>query len=129
MPISLRLRHATTCYGPEKAKLCVPDGCPSNSCNADIDCQTMSDNAVCESTSGIRRCLPSCNDSARCEDHQICENNGHCENKACDNDSDCPVNFACLSASCQRRFCSTDDACDGYCVLGSCYDVPGSCSD
>ena len=38
----------TTCYGPEKANLCVPDGCPNNSCNADIDCQSMSDNAVWE---------------------------------------------------------------------------------
>jgi hypothetical protein len=116
------------CLRPDRAELCGSDGCPSNECNAAIDCMNKGAGYVCENFNGIRLCVPPCSTAQPCSAHEQCNTDGLCENKSCANASDCPNDFDCIGTSCQRRFCQDDSLCSGFCVLGSCYAEAGSCS-
>jgi hypothetical protein len=44
----------------------------------------------------------------------------------CTRNDQCPVNFAC-SMTCQRKSCTSDSDCAGFCVNGACYSDIGTC--
>lgn len=127
------------CQGPVES-YCVPPGgppacggpcqIPPSTCTADADCAfgDICVPAPC-SCNGEMVCQNGCSAANPCPEGQGCMPGGHCEPQACGTMS-CDWNFICNQAQqrCERRPCSSDEVCrGGACVLGSCYNQPGTC--
>jgi hypothetical protein len=125
---------------PQSFNECVPpgvfpgcgicDGSPST-CSSDADCAAMGSAWICESVGcvcqGQTHCVQGCASDPDCAIGEVCGPTHRCQPKPCHVPSDCPANFACSGTSCQRLPCTTDAACQGYCVKDSCYAMPGTC--
>lgn len=126
-----------TCTG---GTVCAPPGTPQgcgacniepSNCDTDGDCGAPS--MICEpipcSCENNRACTAGCVDDTTCDEGDACEPaTGRCSPKACDGEADCPASFDCSSGACERRACTADSDCDGYCVLGFCYQSQGTCT-
>lgn len=128
----------------------TPAGCgicfkPENPCSTDSDCTIIDDAAatkpyVCGPGSGCScgfgpsgECIPACTGPGDCSPDEACSVSGHCVPKPCATDADCPspstVDYACSAGFCGIKSCSSDADCGGhYCVNGTCYPQPGSCT-
>ena len=106
---------------------------PDKPCEDDTDCQEWLE--VCEPDpvpcpcGATWGCKAPCQSAADCDDLQVCDGGGHCVMPSCEEDADCHPNHSCVEGSCQRGTCASSDQCDDWCVLGACYDTPGSCTD
>ncbi len=134
-------RTMSDCTGTMSSEECVPPGgfpgcgiCfnPMPACTADADCASQGPDSICAlplcSCMGLMACVAGCTSSAACAVGETCASSHHCEPTACASDGDCPTNFGCTSSQCQRKTCTSDAACAGYCVEGSCYDALGTCT-
>lgn len=114
----------------EGPSYCGGAGCLLTACSSDGDCQSMG-LYVCEPVDccGGTYCIPGCDGDDPCPVGQTCTADSHCVAQSCTSEA-CPPNFDCgagADPTCARRPCSSDAECDGYCVLGSCYDKLGFC--
>jgi hypothetical protein len=103
-------------------------------CTVDDDCSDAGTTSICENylcPSGTgRSCFPGCTD-AQCgptdQTGLVCAASGRCQAKSCQGAPDCPTNFDCNAGYCQRRTCTSDATCQGYCVTGKCGSALGTC--
>lgn len=105
---------------------------PDIPCEDDTDCQDSL--GVCEPNPYPCPCDPSiwgctapCESDDGCDGVKVCDGGGHCVMPSCGQDGDCPANHGCVEGSCARDTCAHSSECDDWCVLGSCYDFPGTC--
>ncbi len=125
------------CVNPDEFRCggaCNPQ--PGN-CAVDADCNAdragAGGPAICEpircACSGApRACVPGCITSDDCDQGQTCTvATGRCQPTACSAAAPCPLDFDCTAGACQRRSCTSDVACDGYCVEGLCRGGLGEC--
>jgi hypothetical protein len=113
------------------APMCGGAGCGLKTCSLDGDCQGMGGPSVCdiEPCCGDKRCIPGCTKDADCGQGRVCTPDFHCVAQPCDK-TPCPENFDCgmgAVPTCARRMCASDVVCQGWCVLGACYEKPGTC--
>jgi hypothetical protein len=104
-------------------------------CNVDNDCaeagpeSLICENYICPSGMG-RSCFAGCTD-AQCgptdQTGLVCAANHRCQAKSCQQPTDCPTNFDCNTGFCQRRACTSDAVCQGYCVNKKCASALGTC--
>jgi hypothetical protein len=99
-------------------------------CVVDKDCGSGGGVMVCDpipcSCFGGSLCVPACTDGS-CDDGFACDPQMHrCAPKSCLHASECGTDFIC-NMTCQRRPCSSDAQCDGYCVTGTCFAKAGEC--
>jgi hypothetical protein len=104
-------------------------------CNVDNDCaeagpeSLICENYICPSGMG-RSCFAGCTD-AQCgptdQTGLVCAANHRCQAKSCQQPTDCPTNFDCNAGFCQRRACTSDAMCQGYCVNKKCANALGTC--
>lgn len=120
--------------------VCAPPGTPAgcgvcntepSSCDTDGDCGAPA--MICEpiacSCEGNRACTTGCGDTSPCAEGFSCDAaTARCMATACGGEADCPPSFDCTSGACARRTCDDDTDCDGYCVLGLCYESQGTCT-
>lgn len=130
-------RKDADCTGPseycavEGPSYCGGAGCLLTACVNDGDCQAMG-LFVCEQIGDCCSgtfCIQGCDADDPCPTGQSCTADNHCVAQPCASEA-CPANFDCGSGAdptCARRACSSDADCDGYCVLGACYDKLGFC--
>jgi hypothetical protein len=77
-------------------------------------------------------CEPGCT-LGPCLTGETCQPDARCRPTDCQGDSDCPPNFGCRPAGdggarvCQRRTCTGDAQCQGFCVKGQCFPTAGKC--
>jgi hypothetical protein len=100
-------------------------------CASDSDCQgdggeLICDVAECTCLPPAMSCMRGCADSSSCRPGQTCTAH-HCVPISCQGDADCPTDFECSNGTCERKPCTTDAICGGYCVNGACYSAPGTC--
>lgn len=131
-------RTSTDCDGMDGsfcaypgAPSCGGAGCFGEPCAVDGDCVVRGGLSVCEldSCCGVLICKAGCSVDTDCGEGQSCAADHHCVAQSCASGG-CPSDFDCGGDAlpvCLRRSCVDDSACDGYCVLGSCYSTPGSC--
>ena len=110
-------------------------GTTATTCEVDGDCADagypsfICESYLCPAGTG-QACFPACTEAA-CgptdETGLVCASDGRCRSKSCQAPSDCPTNFDCDAHQCRRRTCTTDAACQGYCVNGSCASALGTC--
>lgn len=128
---------------PGASEYCVPPGTaagcgicftPETPCTSDDECTSAGAHYVCEvppcSCDGTtKECRPGCQSEADCPAPQICGTDHRCAGLPCDPTSPCPANFVCsnLTSTCERRACTSDVECQGFCVLAQCYDELGTC--
>jgi hypothetical protein len=108
--------------------LCLNELLP---CGTDNDCQVdggglVCDVVACACSPGARGCIRGCEDASGCRPGEACVA-GHCRPISCQGDADCPTDFGCNNRICERKTCTTDAICSGYCVNGSCYSTLGTC--
>lgn len=120
------------CVPPTGWMGCGGPACPPlTPCTGDADCAAQGATFICvvfPCCNGVQACTQGCTSDAVCAMGETCASNHRCVPTACTSAGDCPVDFDCESSACQRRACASDAACSGYCVLGSCYQTPGTCS-
>lgn len=138
--IALECPDNEYCFAPGQPMcgICME---PESTCGTDADCTEAGH--VCDwvrSTTCLcgpyKSCGPRCDaeDGVPCDpDTQVCSADGHCVERTCEKDDDCNPAFACADAEgakvCTRKTCDSVDDCDcGWCVNGSCYLEPGTCS-
>jgi hypothetical protein len=115
----------------EGPSYCGGAGCLLTACVSDGDCQAMG-LFVCEAIGDCCNgtyCIQGCDGDDPCPVGQACTADSHCVPQPCI-DEGCPANFDCgggADPTCARRACSSDAECQGYCVLGACYDKLGFC--
>jgi len=109
---------------------------PDVTCDADAECQTQGEHYICTPASctcsgNLSECKEGCILDEDCGSaHLVCDPTHRCIPRPCENDGECPDNFACgpgTDSSCTRETCTSDTDCDDYCVLGRCYDELGWC--
>lgn len=119
----------TTCAAPGAPPPCGPCIADPGDCTQDSTCAAGD---ICEpihcQCSGESACVPGCT-AGSCPDGESCDMAQHprCVASTCSGASPCPADFDCEDGSCQRRVCTTDVTCDGFCVLGLCYSGRGEC--
>jgi hypothetical protein len=101
-------------------------------CTTDAECAARGAGMICEplacSCIDSRACVPGCTDDTVCAEGTHCDlAAARCVPTPCPTGTECPTNFACGGGTCARTTCTTDAACDGYCVLGACYSSAGEC--
>jgi hypothetical protein len=114
---------------PHGCGMCNPE---PGDCTADGDCNV---GEVCEpmacSCEGQRVCTSGCTvgPADPCALGTTCDGEDHprCQPSDCDALTPCPPDFDCDAGACTRRSCVADVTCDGWCVLGFCYDGYGEC--
>lgn len=124
---------AESCFPPGASPGCGACLIPDMVCADDTACTNPGE--ICEpaqcACNGEKTCVPGCADASTCAVGQACEAL-RCVAKPCAGAADCPDNFDCAAGAsgmrCARRACMNDAGCDGTCVLGSCHDMPGTCS-
>ncbi|MFT3766650.1 MAG: hypothetical protein QM820_14215 [Minicystis sp.] len=136
-----KCRHGSDCKGGAQ---CLPPGqampCGTcfngpDECGSDSECTATGPTAICDpvpcACSGQKHCVAGCSANTDCEPGKSCGADHRCAPSECAQQLDCPTNFVCppiMQPKCERRKCSVDPECDvGYCVEGSCFDVPGTC--
>ncbi|MEZ4438691.1 MAG: hypothetical protein R3B72_06360 [Polyangiaceae bacterium] len=126
------------CLGPTESIGCgACEAPPDDPCLDDAECKTLGAHFICApqvcacDPGGGNACTPGCSDDSACPEGHVCGVDNRCEPKPCQGDGDCPVNFACGTDDqvCLRIKCTTDAACDGYCVEGFCAVEAGICSE
>ncbi len=114
---------------------CATSGTPK--CSVDADCADagpggagyICENYLCPSGTG-RGCFAPCSDATcgpTAKTGLVCGASGRCEAKTCQGGGDCPTNFDCTAGRCQRRACTSDATCQGFCVDKLCTDALGTC--
>lgn len=124
---------AESCFPPGASVGCGACLTPDMVCADDTECANPGE--ICEpaqcACNGEKTCVPGCVDASTCAVGEACEAL-RCVAKPCSGGADCPANFGCVMNAigmvCARLACADDAACDGTCVLGSCHDMPGTCS-
>ncbi len=109
-------------------------------CEGDVDCAVGEACAeylgnCCFAGSPLSsRCQPRCTE-ASCETGTRCPTSGVCEPVPCDEGYDCEAHTTCGASGagddhgCVRDACTDDADCGaGACVLGGCYEGPGTCT-
>jgi hypothetical protein len=101
-------------------------------CTSDGDCHSDGAVLICDvrpysCPRGVKGCLPGCMGPADCAFGEACTAH-HCVPIPCQSEAQCPTDFACDAGACARKTCTDDSPCSGYCVVGKCYSVPGSCA-
>ena len=134
-------RNDQDCTGP--AVPCAPPGTPPGcgtcfdpdpTCVSDNECKPQGEAFICApvacACSPASACAEGCLDDSKCAVGQACGADHRCAPKTCAAPADCPANFECagMPMACARTACSVDADCSGFCVLGKCYDAPGTCS-
>lgn len=101
-------------------------------CTSDTDCAAEGAAAICTpapcACGDVPSCQQGCTSDATCGAGETCGPTHRCAPEACTSTSDCPEDFTCNGAACQRIACTDDAACSGYCVDGLCFETPGTCS-
>jgi hypothetical protein len=130
-------------HGAGQFYLCIPPGgsagCPicqhlMNPCTSDTDCASkgpayICTTAPCACMGSDKQCVLGCTADAQCSADSVCDATHRCAAKPCASTSDCPANFTCgTGKTCGRTSCTSDAQCAGHCVLGSCYDAYGVCT-
>jgi hypothetical protein len=123
-------RHPS-CVSPAAGPACSICLDPTVPCTTDGECQGDGGELICEVVAcpcspGARGCIPGCADASECHPGQACAAY-HCVSISCQSDADCPTDFECNNGTCERKTCTTDAICSGYCVNGWCYSTPGTC--
>jgi hypothetical protein len=101
-------------------------------CTTDSECRTDGGDLICDIAVDtcppiVKGCVPGCADQSSCADGEAC-NAQHCVPIGCDPDTQCPTDFACSDGICRRKTCAADADCGAFCVNGSCYSMPGVCT-
>lgn len=135
----LQCTNGALCLSPGASIGCgmcmQPDmeGVPT--CTDDASCQATDPTAICVPStiadclcSPAMLCKPGCTSDASCAEGETCGADMHCSAKSCAADMDCPINFACAAGSCERKACSANAECDGFCVNERCHSAVGSCT-
>jgi hypothetical protein len=106
----------------------------TSTCQTDGECTANGPLYICEPLPCVcqgpaNACVMGCMDDTPCAQGQVCSAAHRCEVKPCQSITDCPANFICGAspAQCVRKPCAADAECKGTCVLGACYDTPGTC--
>jgi hypothetical protein len=74
-------------------------------------------------------CSDPCVLDSECGEGRSCGLDGRCRDLACSIEGTCIKGYTCVDGTCVRDSCNVDADCgtDRYCVIGKCYDKPGSC--
>ena len=130
---------ALTCRAPGEFLGCGACQPIRSNCSTDPDCAadagTSGGTQICytaPSTYCFCRNTPICQTGCRtksdCPSAQDCNSRRQCQNTCVPGDGTCSVDFSCGSDGfCGRTSCTSDAACSGACVKGSCYSTRGSC--
>lgn len=114
------------CFTPEPQSLCTDDQiCVARSGPGWI-CQPHP--CACQPASV---CVQGCDEDGDCfePDTPVCDlASSRCVAPTCGAGGACPPDHDCVGATCARRTCTDDAACDGFCVEGQCRDVLGVCT-
>lgn len=106
-----------------------------DSCDEDRECQVAGGGPLwiceplpCACEAGAKVCTEGCDADGDCDEGETCNRgNSRCEPIACGPSTECPPDFDCVGGGCQRRACTSDAACDGFCVDGHCFGELGVC--
>ena len=120
-----------SCVPPDAGPPCSFCLEPTVPCTTDSECQgdggeLICDVVLCPCSPGAKGCIPGCADASGCHSGKACAAH-HCVPMSCQGDADCPTDFGCNNRICERKTCTTDAICSGYCVNGSCYSTLGTC--
>jgi hypothetical protein len=122
-----------TCYAPGEP-YCAGPPPPPDECADDSTCAPDGSAWICEPVGHCqsRECVVGCTDDDECSEWELCGTDHRCIPKPCPADpmeGFCAANHLCVDGYCARRTCATSSDCDGYCVKGVCYELPGNCYD
>ena len=122
-----------TCVEPGGSAGCGACDSTVGDCLRDRECDVQAGD-VCDpipcSCSDQMHCVPGCMGDLDCGTAEVCDTDLHrCRGVACTTAADCPADFSCGAlGTCERRTCTADADCDGFCVNGLCYDAQGVCT-
>ena len=105
-------------------------------CMSDADCADAGTDEICGlpctcpkgGAQPENHCAPGCTKDVDCGPSLSCNPTHRCVPASCTGASGCTANFTCANGTCGAKACTADAQCDGYCVLGSCSPILGTCS-
>ena len=125
--------NQSACFVPGESIGCGACENVKSNCDGDAICDPVGTGNICADVacacSPATICVAGCGETG-CGEGMACNaTTARCSAAACDANTPCPNSFTCSNGECGRTTCSDDAPCGGgYCVKGSCYAMPGTCS-
>jgi len=118
--------NGATCTPPGAPFGCGPCNTQPGDCTTDSECKATSAIGICQpiqcTCTDQKMCVDGCFSDDQCSEAEQCDfATARCVARQCANDDGCPAAFICTGGTCARAPCSSDEQCDGFCVLGQCF--------